>query len=283
MNNGDYRKHQQRCNDYLNATNELFVRDSRSGIYQPNSTQSVQEGKDVSHGSSSRTPLFVEPSTDWLPVILTSVLSILTLIVLAIYTWVTQGIFETSQTSAVGTIQAALAANSAAETAAKALANSAYTFRIDERPYVTLDSFPIVPPKDASLVKAGFNNVHLSFGNSGRTPAFNFHVDYTACDASIGDTPLGDPKEIAKHVGSNNPISFGKTTEFDIGYKILEPYKTAYDNGDSAVKIQCRVEYSDIFKRSHWTKFCIQNKAGWNEYRWCSPSTGNNSMDVELP
>jgi hypothetical protein len=125
VNSGSDRQYQQRRDQYLKGTEHAYVFRPESGLYEPKSAQTATQRHDVASGAHPNAPLFINPRTDWRPVLFTTFISglfsIATIILLATYTLTTQHIFETSQVAAIGTIQAAWAAKESADIAADSL------------------------------------------------------------------------------------------------------------------------------------------------------------------
>jgi hypothetical protein len=180
MDDGKRRKHKHCCDEYLESTKGSYSLNANSGIYQPKSTPPEQHSERITPGASRETPLFTE--TDWGPVIanllVTGILSLLTLLVVAKYTWVTTGIYETSQAAAIGTIQAAWASQSSAETAAAGLQLTQEQFRNEQRPYLwvepgfaTQNSPMVLLPLDELRKQVKSMGINFQVTNGGHSPA----------------------------------------------------------------------------------------------------------------
>lgn len=225
--------HHQRSENYLKRTEHLYVRNSASGLYEP----AVEPP-----GTSPTARLFTDPRTDWKAVGVSIFISLATLGLIAVYTLTTQRLYETSVQSAIGTIQAAWAAQRSAEIAMQALASSNETTELEERAIVSVTALP-----------DGIRMV-----NSGKT----FAVDLQLC--SFQDFTF-DSEQRIEHQERPVPPVFKKCTQKDFEPRIvIPPYDQRIKQIHTNIPPQYAVFwehgtviYNDIFGNRHWTKYCV--------------------------
>jgi hypothetical protein len=260
VNNRNHRQHQQRCKEHLEATKHAYMFRPDSGLYEPKSAHPEDERQQISPGANPVTPLFVDTRTDWGPSIVAAFLSVLTLLVLGWYTYVTQGILETSQATAVGTIQAAWAAKGAADTASAALRENIKQFRQDERPYLVKEYIKIKKPQMGEKL---FGEV--LWRNTGKTPALTASL-YIRIDV-LSSEPYA-PEEWEK-------LARTKTlSHMEMGSNLVRATDVNGDNflsGEWFNRINAQTYkvyvfgafvYQDIFKEWHATDFCAHYEPG---------------------
>lgn len=165
MNHRNLEKHQQRCDKYLERTKGEYALDFKSGIYKPESAYTDAKCQCCKPGTERKSPFFVNAATDWPPLFIGWVIGALTLLVVGYYTYVTSGIYKTSQATAIGTIQAAWATRDAAEAARSAANTAKETMVSSRRAWVGL--------KDAPIISLGTEKVEYSIvlKNFGPSPA----------------------------------------------------------------------------------------------------------------
>jgi hypothetical protein len=253
-----------------------FILTENTLVYAAKSDERGDESQKQPTTVNIQSHLPVDVKRDWRDTIfkwLNILLATVTFIVVVYYT---QAAFLQAQAS----IKSARAAEQAATTASNTLTNERYRFRIEERPYVVLDEFGVIAGKE------GGQSLHLSFRNSGRTPAMNFHFNFGTCSVTVGGDSLGTLTSEAAdkaHAVSRSIIAPDKSVIFNFPFGFKEPFKTRFENDEIMFVAKCQVEYSDVFDDQHWTKFCINGKKSWGELRWCDRHEGANDMDVERP
>ena len=104
---------------YLRHINDSYVFDIESGLYTPQAYASERERAEANPGSNPQSPLFIDSRTHWSHVWIPIVISLLTLVVVAIYTSVTQRILENTEVNTVTAIGAAWATRDAADAATR--------------------------------------------------------------------------------------------------------------------------------------------------------------------
>lgn len=121
MDNDDSEKnHKNRKGSPVNLELPSFVRDPATGIYLPEGVREQSDCDKLQRKAYERGPLEVKVRTDWIPVILSFVVSIATLIVVSIYT------YEAGQ-QVIESRRAANASAQASDVAAQALRESEMT------------------------------------------------------------------------------------------------------------------------------------------------------------
>jgi hypothetical protein len=134
--NDDYTRREKNryATKELRNVDDTYVFDSTSGLYKPKSYDGKEEREPQRHTITYERPVDVRTRHDWIA----TIISAATLIALVIYTDYTRGIFDTSQVSAIGTIQAAWAAQKSAD-AAKTASNTAQAeLELSERPWIKI-------------------------------------------------------------------------------------------------------------------------------------------------
>jgi hypothetical protein len=173
---------------------------------------------------------------------------IATLIVVAIYAGLTAS-------QGCSTQKAAEAAKSAADTASSALDESRKAFRIEQRPYVTLQSVSFdSPPKSDQD-----NGLSMIFTNSGRSPALKVAFDAKA-------EMQGKPVE-----GSflHEPGTMIAAQEPSRKHYVLHLGRDAIGSDPDGMAFKGTVEYTDIFKECHVTTFCSVYDRKQNVFKFC--------------
>ena len=177
-------------------------------------------------------------------------------VVLAVYAGYTIGMYYANR-------DAATAAQNAAHTAKDTLESIQQQFRIEQRPFITLDSvtFDSVPSvgKDVGL--------SMYFLNSGRTPGVK--VLYNADAAQFAHAVRGDfvHNEIGGVIASGEKSRKHYVAHFGAN-TIGKAADTFTINGN--------VQYWDIFNECHVTTFCAAYDANDNVFKLCS---ANNEID----
>jgi hypothetical protein len=131
--------------------------------------------------------------------------------------------------------EAADAAKSAAETAKGALASSEKSFRVEERPYLTVESIKFDPPHS-------FATITMDFHNSGRTPALDVteHIDIF----------VNGKKLSKKDIGPNAGTTIGAGSSAHPVYEFTggRDYAGSMGAGKMSVSLKGSITYTDIFK-----------------------------------
>jgi|SRR5580658_10443136 hypothetical protein len=273
MTNRQYREHQQRCKEHLEATEHAYVFRPKSGLYEPKTTHPENESDYVTAGTSPNSPLFVNARTDWGPHVVAWIIGILTLLIIAYYTYVTHGIFDTSQVGTVGTIEAAKAARDAADIANATLKSSQQQFRNEQRPYVWVQVGTQLsvanPTSNTALPDLMKQNIPLVVNivaiNGGRSPATGTVFSELSL---IFDTLASARQKVREYkptysaIGSvlmpNSSASyFHSTTAFGITPEILRDLS---NGGGKAMFVLGALQYRDIFSPTipaYESRFCF--------------------------
>ncbi len=189
--------------------------------------------------------------------------NLFTLVILAFYTVFTYCILNATQKSAV-------AAKTASCIADQTLKRRPYEFRVEQRPYVTLDDFRFTSAITVSNPN-GENRIRISFANAGRTPALDFFLDPNKVSILVGKTKL----EVITQGTSRAVIGAGKGFAFEIPYALKEPFKTQYENNKLIVTVKGIATYTDVFNFPHRTIFCAQNRHDWGSFLICGEPASN--------
>ncbi len=165
------------------------------------------------------------------------------------------------------------AAIASSTTARDALDISQRSFKTEMRPFVVADAFSLEKDRD------GTDGIQMIFINIGRTPAIDFREDISENRITVEGIslpPSPDSTMSASIVGAGRPQKFLPL------YRLKEPYKTRFGNGEVNMIVRGTMRYRDIFSCEHWTKYCLETNVNWNEFRWCTPEQGENSIDSAL-
>jgi hypothetical protein len=112
--------------DQLRNVDDTYVFNSTSGLYQPKTLENGEQRQEQQRGRKSKLPFFVDVRRDWLA----TAISILTLSVVAAYTYYAKGQWHEM-------IRAADAAQEAAEAARDNADSAIKRTHLDERAWVT--------------------------------------------------------------------------------------------------------------------------------------------------
>lgn len=214
----------------------LFVYSRHRGVYEP--YEPSHEKRDTPRNTSGK-PLrsglrehWRKYWTVWIP----SIINFVTLIVLAVYTCYTRSQSMDAHTAVV---------------------NANRAMMLDERAWVSVSS---IEPIKACDWRA------ITFRNSGRTMALNFHVSGAAEAVAKGTKP----SKREDNFPGKGVISPDGVFSDCVGDRLID----SSDWGKTDLAIHGRITYDDIFNVSHWTSFCyLRSKNG--EFVPCD--TGNDT------
>jgi hypothetical protein len=260
---------------------DTYVFDASSGLYKPKSYDARDNSKEQTqnhiHKVVYESPIHVKTRRDWLSIII----SLLTLIVLGVYTIFTSNIYQASEASAVGTIQAAWAAKSAADSAKKGLETSEKFFRRDQRAYVWVKMGTFIDGIGADH-KLGVN---LQTMNTGKTPAqyqshYGLMTFQNTSDLDAEDRAFNVTESIKrKRFNQGVPVIPGQTGDFFTLSTIEEGAQPKWTTEELSnisatparkfVYVAGTLEYSDVFGDQHRTEFCIHWSATNNDWEFC--------------
>jgi hypothetical protein len=177
--------------------------------------------------------------------------------------------------------KAADAARVAACIADQTLKRRPYEFRVEQRPYVTLDEFRLTT--DVTVINPhGESRLRLAFFNSGKTPALDFVLDPSRFDVMVGNTKVKVIVEKSS-IGFKGVVGAGKPIIFELPFALYGTSKSQYEANALLLKAQGIVQYTDIFERRHQTKFCAQNRHDWGGAFVICGGYGINDIDREDP
>jgi hypothetical protein len=150
------------------------------------------------------------------------------------------------------------AAKSAADTAKEVSDNATKSFRISERPYVTVQTVEFDSPLEAN------KEIGLSVicDNSGHTPALR--VGYVTA-VFISDKKIGEP---IAHEGATI-IASGHPTKKHFIIEFSGPDLTNMVNGE-AFRISGEIKYTDVFGEWHVTTHCEIYDGRQKKFKFCS-------------
>ncbi len=171
-------------------------------------------------------------------------LAVVGIIALCIY----NGQLKEMRKSTKAAQDAADAAKSAADTAAQTLRENGSQFRIEERPYVSIENMRFDPPLEQSHEPA---TIKLDFHNAGHTPALKatFTVDVFVDNKRTAQLPRDFAAELT--------IPSDRNSASSVNIWIRGPGD--YDGivaGTRRISIKGEITYFDIFQESHPTTFC---------------------------
>jgi hypothetical protein len=132
--------------------------------------------------------------------------------------------------------------------------------RTELRAYISFnaDSYVITPGAPVE--------VHATFKNAGRTPAYNFRSH-----ASIVVFPIPIPLKVGLVVAdsdrSGGMMTIGSEAEVPVSFVGLAPFgdseAAAMKSGTQTIYIVGLATYSDIFGEKHETSFCAMARGPW--------------------
>jgi hypothetical protein len=176
------------------------------------------------------------------------------------YACIARGQLTEMHDATVAAQQGAAAAASAAGTADATLKASKESFRIEQRPYITVSKLDQGTP-----LQSGESNISLGIHNSGRTPALkikifpNVFIGKKRLDVNFtrhSESVLASDKEIV----NTYTLSL---TETDAKLVV----------SDTDFLFKGTIRYTDIFKEWHSTTFCARYFPKEQKYKYCE--TGN--------
>jgi len=243
---------------YLKNVHDQFVFDDRNGVYVPKSSLPQKLGPQNPLSIGPMPPIRVEVARDRLLVALTIVsiaVSLVTLGVVAKYTYFAGGQWDEMKKATKATEVAACAAMSSAKTAEDALktAQRAFVFPGETEVY------PI--PKDNQIESILFR---FTWENSGTTP-----TSHMLTHASAGYYTQGLPKnfdfpdvwdEGAPHIST--PAAVGPHGKTGVSAKIPSGFIRALQLNQTRIYFWGWTRYHDIFEGTpeHVTLFCYELK-----------------------
>ena len=272
MNQRNYRSYQDNAQNYLENVGRRFVFNPSSDLYTPQSYAAESQREHRRHGSSRNSPFFVDPATRWAPTWIPVIISLVTLAVIAWYTYVTQGIWQNTQTGTIATVTSSWAARESADDATKMVADSDKYFHIEERPYVVVNVLLDMP-----LIFDRESTVDVRMDNSGKTPAL--HVHSTAKLYIDGKEFAFQPRtKIKSKEGTSQVIGSGLFGSHVYGIKlqVSPPDALKPDISKTDIRIKGTVTYDDIFHESHKTTFCVNYESVHGVFAFC-----DNGNEVE--
>lgn len=192
------------------------------------------------------------PITSWIE----AVASILLIVITGTYTYYARGQWFEMIRAANASRDSADAAKSAAETAHDSLISSGGQFKIGARPYLVAVS---ATPDSLGFPVGTRVKVKLLVHNFGRTPALK---------ARLVSRVSSEPKQARLNVGgscSDSNFTVGGDSDFTPPVCNI----TVYEKGAGWIKIgddaylifNGELEYYDVFKERHTTKFCFDYAA----------------------
>jgi hypothetical protein len=238
----------------LRSIDDTYVFDTASGLYKPKSNESEDQRHNEPTQIVYESPIQVRTGHDWISI----VISVLTLVIIAIYTNETAGILEASQVGAVGTIQASFATRDAADTARHVADDATKSFHISERPYVTVANIEF----DGSLEANKEIVLKVKCDNSGRSPALK--VTYVT-NLFMDGKRIVDP---IAHEGAS-VIAYGHPTEKRFLSTFTDADVEHMKNSKDAFKIKGDIQYTDIFGEWHPTIYCATYDGKEKIFKFC--------------
>jgi hypothetical protein len=255
---------------YLRDVDDTYVFDITTGLYKPKSYNEEFYTSDKKPGSHKRFPLFVNPKRDWLTIIV----SLLTLIVVGLYTHYARLQWQEAKRTAGQSIISAAAAKSAAETAHNTLINEQKIFEINQRPYMVAQSPLFIgrgPIPDAGI------QANITFQNIGKTPAIRYIINIDLLPYEPLPRPQGTAKlrkfmtDAFSKLEMQNALGRKEVEDAGAGEDVA-PDATNFVTSDQVVipaqnfpKLQAGqlslfyigvVSYTDAYKHPYQTEFC---------------------------
>ncbi|HLZ40442.1 MAG TPA: hypothetical protein VKQ11_05750 [Candidatus Sulfotelmatobacter sp.] len=273
MSNRNYREHQRRCEQHLEHTKDAYVFNPSSGIHEPKTTDPQDQSEHRQPGSNSQSPLFVNPRTDWRPVWINAILSLLTLVVIGLYTYVTQGIFGLSQATATGTIQASYATRDAADSSKDASRTAAKSFEASNRAWIK----PLYLYDCKPVVANQFFEEPFNLKNVGRGIAGNISGLIVVQFLRLDEMPdfhytTGHPREYMRANMLYPDDSTHNTIPMIPIDKDGSPHMTTpiesqeFTRGNEWIALHGRIDYVDLTSgKHHWLTFCTPRTSGISE------------------
>jgi hypothetical protein len=239
---------------------DTYVFDASAGIYKPKTIETEEERARKQAGTNRRARFFTDPRTDWRPITIATLLSLLTIALLAATVHYAHLQWQRMDRAATAAERASKSADSSAQTADK-------TLRIAYRPWVNAESAelaePLVNPPPARFhvkLKFTFKNTGTSVSTDGVAIA-NLVSEETTLTES--ETICGQLDQSRIPVDKNmRPratgfvLAPGNVLHQPIGMwseKISDQQAMA---GHFYI-IGCLI-YRDQFKAWHHTKFCFR-------------------------
>ena len=221
-----------RCDD-----GTLFIYSRDRGVYEPYK-HSEEERDSYANPNSKNSGIFFAKfwRKHWAFTVTTAI-SLLTLIVVALYTY-----YARQQVCATG---------KAVEEARKSVVTAARSMNLDERAWVSVYDVRLGPPGPRP-------SVSVSIENKGRTPAKGFFV--------IAGAGFSANSEENRLPGSGI-IAPGGTFHSDV----VSSVPRAKQND---LFIHGTIRYTSAFGNEHWTKFCYQQVPNTAHFESCE--AGNN-------
>lgn len=228
----------------------VFVRRRNSGVYEIEANKNEVKPPTINVLSPIPVDLKVsirDKAIKWLEILL----GVATLIVLVYYT---QATFIQSEAA----IKSAMAAKSAADTAADALKSSTNSFKIEQRAYVATTQAAMSNPPKCIVPDNSFRVcVDIHIANSGKTPAVGVRLHRYATFGKNAEKTIKAMK-IPAYVTPDGGLL--GTVGDQWGSAFTDPVdeatgKTLVD-GDETIYVYGVAQYFDVFGEYHETGYC---------------------------
>jgi hypothetical protein len=254
MNHHPRRQDQYYSRPEFREVDDIYVFDGTSGLYKPHSESSEKQAENHATHVILETPIPVRVGRDWLALFV----SVLTLLVLALYTSYTHVQADLATVTTAETLVGVHAARDSADTAKQVSDNATKSFHVSERPYVTVDNVEF----DTALEPDQDIGFSVICDNSGRSPALK--VSYVTT-AFLDNKRIGEP---VAHEGAT-VIASGHPTKNHFIMNFSSPDITHIKASDNAFKIQGEIKYTDIFGEWHPTTWCFLYDGKQKVFKFC--------------